>query len=102
MTTCHVPGCQAHYGCRLRNKGVQTRAGLPGNRRGGRGRYTTDTNCSWEAGVAGERRADGGFMPYLGADLHPIPIKAYGENRHALDNERHRLANTTVPEGSNT
>jgi hypothetical protein len=100
VTTCNVPGCTAHYGCSLRHKGVQTKAGLPGNRRRGPGRFISETNCSWEAGIAGESRPGGTFMPYLGAEGHPIPIKEFGENRRKYEEARRRLAQS--PEGGIT
>lgn len=41
---------------------------------------------SWEAGRAGEHRRDGSFMPYLGNDGAPIPIKDWSENRRRYEN----------------
>jgi len=44
---------------------------------------------AWERGVAGEKRADGSFMPYLDQrTLSPIGIKKFGEKRHHFEAER--------------
>lgn len=51
---------------------------------------------SWEKGVSGERRADGSFMPYLDKEGQLIRVKAYGEQRHELEDARRKLAQTGV------
>lgn len=49
-------------------------------------------NCSWEAGVAGEHRPGGGFMPYLEpGTTSPMGIKQYSEERHKVDAAVDRL-----------
>lgn len=40
---------------------------------------------SWEAGVAGEHRPGGGFMPYLDGNGSEVGIKQYGERRREFD-----------------
>lgn len=53
-------------------------------------------NPAWEAGVAGEHRRDGTFMPYIHeTTMNPIGLKEFGERRRELepvinDNHRHR------------
>lgn len=88
----HAKDCDCRDCFKAKLASIQTRAGSPGNRRGGRTRRIDETNCSWEAGIAGEHRRGGTFMPYLGSELHPIPIKEFGEKRHTLEAERKRLA----------
>jgi hypothetical protein len=48
------------------------------------------TQPSWEAGVAGEHRVDGAFMPYLDSTLEPIGVKEMADDRHRLEAVRHR------------
>lgn len=53
---------------------------------------------SWEAGIA----KDGRGVPLLDADLHPIPIKRYAEQRQKFEARRHELANHPDPFGVTT
>jgi hypothetical protein len=47
---------------------------------------------SWEAGLAGERRPGGGFMPILkDHSLTPMGVKEYGERRTELTETRRRI-----------
>lgn len=36
---------------------------------------------SWEKGLAGERRKDGSFAPYLTKDFAPMHVKEFADNR---------------------
>jgi hypothetical protein len=45
---------------------------------------------SWEAGVTGETRRDGSFMPYLDRSLQPIGVKEMADNRTKLEAIRHK------------
>lgn len=41
---------------------------------------------AWERGKAGERRADGSFMPYLApGSTRPLGVKEYADNRASYD-----------------
>lgn len=51
-----------------------------------------NTNA-WERGIAVDHRG----VPLLGADLEPIGIKRYAENRRKLEAERRRLATHPDP-----
>ena len=45
---------------------------------------------SWEAGVAGETRPDGSFMPYIDSSLNEIGVKEMADNRRSLEAIRQR------------
>jgi hypothetical protein len=78
----HPPGCTCttSYGCQLRRKGIQVPASATPTRTPRfvqrRPRYN-----SWEAGVAGEHRRDGSFMPYIHSDGREIGVKEWSDNR---------------------
>ena len=88
----HLPDCTCDtLGCKMRREGMfqLSSAATPTRRRRQpfrRGpRYT-----SWEAGKAGEHRADGSFMPYLGPTGSPIHVKEFSEKRRDLSSIRQR------------
>ena len=58
---------------------------VPGGNRKGKYAYRKPPNMSWEAGIAGETRADGSFWPHLHADGKPIRQKEWGENRQVYE-----------------
>lgn len=101
MAVCRDPGCDSHYGCRLRAKGVQVSASAMPSRHN---RKATPTEApSWEKGVAGERRPDGSFMPYVGADRQPIGVYEQAHRRHELTEQVSRLkADPTIFEKERT
>lgn len=80
------PGC---YGCELQAKNLTfSSAATP--TRGRRQPFRPIQQPSWEAGVAGERRVDGAFMPYLDSNLEPIGVKEMADNRTKFEAARHR------------
>lgn len=82
----HPPDCGCDtYGCQLRRKGIQVPASATPTRTPRRPFRPGPRYMSWEAGRAGEHRRDGSFMPHLGADLQPMGIKEYSENRHRYE-----------------
>lgn len=84
MAICHEEDCTQHLGCRLRAKGMQlSPKATPTKTR--RHKYRPPSQPSWEAGVAGERRPDGSFMPYLDADRNEMGVKEYAERRRDVD-----------------
>ena len=74
---CRCGGC---YACSLRAKGLQ--AVKPAHRRNHV--PPSRANPVWEAGKAGEVRADGSFMPYLTASGARMGVKEFSENRHRI------------------
>ena len=48
---------------------------------------------SWEKGVAGEKRPDGSFMPYINHRGSDIGVKQFAEQRSSLEAQRHRQLN---------
>lgn len=89
-------GCDL-YGCQLRRKGVRYSSAATPTMRANKP-FRRPSNCSWEAGKAGERRADGSFMPYLDERHKPIHVKEYGENRRKLDTIRTRQIAGPAPQ----
>lgn len=88
-------GCDT-YGCVLRRKGIQVPPSATPTRTPRRPFRPGPRFMSWEAGRAGEHRRDGSFMPYLGSDGQPIPIKDWGENRHRYE-DRLRQVRAGIP-----
>ena len=63
--TVHDSDCECDtYGCQLRRKSIQLSYDASPTRRSRRP-WRPKVNCSENAGLAGERRPGGGFMPYL-------------------------------------
>lgn len=52
-------------------------------------------NPVWEKGVAGERRRDGSFVPYLKADGSRIGVKQFADNRKKYEGILRRKKNST-------
>lgn len=88
----HEPGCDCgSYGCELRAKGLRFSSKAIGVK--GTQPFRPKVNCSWEAGVSGERRVDGSFMPYVDARGRKIHVKEAGERRRELQEIRaHQVA----------
>lgn len=89
MPVCRVDGCEDHYGCRLRAKGVAVAPSAMPSRRNTVPPRRADP--AWERGVAGEHRPGGGFMPFLGDDGKPMPVKEHGERRTEVAGRVKRL-----------
>ena len=81
-------GCPA-YACQLRAKGIHFSADATPTSRAKRP-WRPKVNSSWEAGVSGERRADGSFMPYMDARGRQIHVEGFGENRRKFTEIRRR------------
>lgn len=66
MTVCAIPECDEHYGCRLRNKGLQLSPKATPSRVSVRKfKPRPMQHNSYGHGVTGEKRRDGTFMPYI-------------------------------------
>lgn len=84
----HPDGCECPlYGCELRRKGIRYSGTATPVARAHRA-FRPPSNCSWEAGKAGERRPDGSFMPYLDGSGTPIRMKRWAEERQKLSTIR--------------
>jgi hypothetical protein len=78
------PNC---YGCKLKDKNLSlASAATPTRER--RQPFRPMVQPSWEAGIAGETRKDGSFMPYLDKSLNPIGVKEMADNRTSLETIR--------------
>lgn len=95
MTVCAELVCadEAHYACRLRAKGVQVSASATPNRRASRPQPVRPMReGSWEKGIAGERRRDGSFMPYLRpGTTSPMSLKEQADRRPQVESAVKRL-----------
>lgn len=84
------PGCEAHYGCQLRSKGINVAPSATPSRR--RWVNRKPVAPSWEKGRAGEHRPDGSFMPYLSPRTgQPMGVKEFSEHRHDFGTQIARL-----------
>lgn len=83
MTICQTPGCDEHYGCRLRSKGVQIGT-LATPSKDKHGTLTpTAPKPEWAKCVYDER-PDGSKMPILKSDGSPLRVKEAGEKASFL------------------
>jgi hypothetical protein len=87
----HPDNCECPtYGCVLRRKGIMLSATASQTMRVRRP-WRDKVNCSWEAGVAGEHRPGGTFMPYIGERTgRKIRMKEAAERRGEISEIRHR------------
>lgn len=82
----HPPDCTCtegpgSYGCQLRRKGIQVPPSATPTRTPRRP-WRPGPKNSWEAGIAGEHRPDGSFMPHLDpTDGHRLSVKEFADNR---------------------
>lgn len=91
----HEYGCECEaYACQLRRKGVGISLKATPSRHN-RKPPAPHTNNSWEKGKAGENRGHGTFMPYLGKDGKPLPIKQQSEARAKAQVLREKLKSTS-------
>jgi len=77
------------YGCRLKAKNLTLSSTATPTRKRHQP-FRPMVQPSWEAGVSGERRADGSFMPYVDKSLQPIGVKEMADNRRRLEASRHK------------
>jgi len=77
------------YGCKLKAKNL-TLSSVATPTRARRQPFRPMKQPSWEAGVAGESRPDGSFMPYLDSSLQPVGVKEMADNRSKLEAVRHQ------------
>lgn len=86
MTT-HARDCDCPtLGCTLRRKGIQVPPSATPTRTPRRP-WRPGPKNSWEAGLAGEHRPDGSFMPILDpTDGHKLSVKEASDGGRALEN----------------
>lgn len=82
---CGEVGCTAHYGCRLRAKGLQVDAGLHAPRRTRPEPFKEPAVGQWEKGVLTSERPNGTSVPVLHANGTPWRMKEAADNRRLLD-----------------
>lgn len=89
------PDC---YGCQLRAKDLSyTAEATPTMRDPRRRPLRPKVNSSWEAGVAGEHRPDGSFVPYVHSDMTPIGVKEFSERSSSYEEQVRRLKTAPDP-----
>jgi len=97
----HPPECECtgSYGCRKRRQGFSLSSDATPTRIGRRPYRdpAKHNHNSWEAGIAGEHRPGGTFMPYLRADGTRMGVKEFADNRHHLEKVRDDLRKAPAP-----
>lgn len=98
----HAPDCTCEtLGCKLRREGVFALSSAATPTRVGRRPWRDPAkHChnSWEAGTAGEHRADGSFMPYLGENGRRIHVKEWHESSGLRKVRREQLTAPSIKE----
>jgi hypothetical protein len=96
--TIHDPGCDCGaYACDLRAKGIRLSYAASSTMRARRP-FRKLERPSWEAAQAGERRADGSFMPYITERGRAIHVKEAGERRREFSEIRNRQRQGPPPQ----
>jgi hypothetical protein len=99
---CTRPGCDRpvltegrtiHYGCELKGAKIFAPSATPSRMADRPHVHRPMADPSWEKGVAGERRPDGSFMPYLSADRTEMGVYEHAEKRKSVADAVHRLHN---------
>lgn len=95
MAICDIQGCEEHYGCRLRNKGVQVSPSATPSRHNRRKDLVQPP--SWNKGIVYDERPGGFKMPVLNEDMSPVRMKQGAEQRHKINDHLRasRQRNTT-------
>jgi len=88
MTICQIEGCQEHYGCRLKSKGVQVSPQATPTRHNRR--KDTVVPPSWNKGIVYDERPGGTKMPVLNQDMSPVRMKQGAEQRHKITDHLRR------------
>jgi hypothetical protein len=84
MAICDIAGCQEHYGCRLRTKGVQVSPRATPNQ-AQNWRPTPSVPPARNAEILYSERPGGYKSPLLKPDGTPLRRKQYEDNRHHWD-----------------
>lgn len=86
MPVCEIHGCTEHYACRLRAKNVGLSQAITPTRSSVRDQPLRPmVEPSWEKGIAGERRCDGSFMPYLNDHREVMGVHELAEKRQDVE-----------------
>lgn len=88
MTICQIEGCEEHYGCRLRSKGVQVSPNATPTRHNRRKDKVEPP--SWNKGIVYDERPGGTKMPVLNQDMTPVRMKQGAEQRHKINDHLRR------------
>lgn len=93
---CDVPGCESHYGCRLRSKGIQVGAKIHANQRSTPQPFRPAVRDS----VNGATATDDRGLPLIRSNLAPLSRGEARPIRHTIADgwarqEAHAAATTT-------
>jgi len=88
MTICQIEGCEEHYGCRLRSKGVQVSPNATPTRHNRRKDRVEPP--SWNKAIVYDERPGGTKMPVLNQDMSPVRMKQGAEQRHKIKDHLRR------------
>jgi hypothetical protein len=80
---CDIEGCQEHYGCRLRNKGIQLSPKAQMSRMHNY-RPAKKEPPAYNKTIIYEDRPGGTKMPLLNTDGSPVRQKQYDENKRQI------------------
>ena len=93
MAVCDIDGCEQHYGCRLRSKGVAVSP-----------RATPTKNLNWRPSkqtppgrykqIIYEDRPGGAKIPVMKSDGEVLRGKEYDENRNKIDKTIRTIRNS--------
>lgn len=90
MAICDIAGCTEHYGCRLRNKGIQ----LSPTATASRTLNMVPTKVvppAFNKQIMYDERPDGSKMPILKPNGDVLRRKEYGEKRAQIEANRKRI-----------
>lgn len=108
MPICEIEGCEDHFACRLRAKGLSYSSKATPTARVHKVLPRTP-DPAWERGIVGEHRPDGSFMPYLAPDTRsPLRVHQHAGIRSDVAEQVTRLktdpnvfrVERSTPEGS--
>jgi hypothetical protein len=91
VTICQTPGCQEHYGCRLKAKGLQVAPTVGASTQTRNWRPTVDVPPPHYKNIL-TRDVPGGFkLPVLKADGSPIRHREAQRDSRKIDNQIARV-----------
>lgn len=95
---CDVPGCQEHYGCRLKNKGIQLSPRATASRTQNM-RPEPVEPPAFNREIMYDERPGGYKMPILKPDGHVLRRKEYGERRSEITANMRRIRSGAASQG---
>lgn len=94
---CQIPGCEKHYGCRLRNKGIRLSNAATSTRTKNM-RPTPFAPPTQNAQIMYSDRPDGSKLPIMNMNGTPVRHKQWRENRKGIESNIRRIRNSNPEE----